>query len=152
MAKAKKQIASDTNGNSFGRKAMEAIEQIDRESREKKQVQLVALQEAREAIQTRLDELNHQMAQLDAAVVKITGKAAPVERRQRRDWSEIRDRIVGWMAERSGQKFAAGQLAEAFPEIEGQVISVLLKPTIEAGQVKLDQAEGVRRQKYYVAP
>ena len=54
------------------------------------------------------------------------------------------------MAGRKGQKFAAGDLVREFPELEGVVISIFLKPLITAGHVQTDTSEGIRRTKYFV--
>jgi hypothetical protein len=138
--------------NAFAKKALEAIAQIEREAEQRKHEQLESLREAKAAVIERLNELNQQLGQLDKAIGAITGRPvkAPGEVRQRRDWSDVRERVVRWMGGRSGQKFGAGDLIREFPELDGQVMSVFLRGPIEDGNVKTDVTEGVRRTKYYI--
>jgi hypothetical protein len=136
--------------NVLARKALEEIERIEREAQHRKLEQVDSLIKAREAITERIRELEHQLVQLNATIAKVTGKAAPAERRQRRDLSEDRERVARWMTGRSGQKFGAGDLVREFPELDGTPISIFLKPLIEDGKIKTDASEGIRRMKYYV--
>ena len=79
--------------NALARQAMEAIAKIDREAQEKKRAQGEALLKARDSILGRINELNHQLAQIDQAMASITGKVAPVQpRHARRDFNDVRER------------------------------------------------------------
>jgi hypothetical protein len=55
-----------------------------------------------------------------------------------------------WLEGRRGQKFAAGDLMREFPELDGQVMSIFLKPLVDAGKVATDTTQGRRWTKYYV--
>jgi hypothetical protein len=137
--------------NALARKALEEIERIDREAQQKKESQFESLRAARAAIEERIAELNGQLKQIDDAMAHITGKASQSAKRQRRDLTADRERVARWMSGRAGQKFGAGDLVREFPELEGTPISIFLKPLVEAGKIKSDASEGVRRMKYYVA-
>ena len=131
--------------------AMEAVEQIEAEAKQKKMVQLQSLKAARAGIEKRLGELNHQVAQIDAAIESIHG--SPTARRGkavRRNWDTERERVIQWLVDHNAQKFRAGDLIREFPSLEGVVFSVLLKQPIQDGRVKMDTSEGSRRPKYYV--
>ncbi len=137
--------------NALAKQAIEAIARIEKEAQAKKLEQLEGLKQAKAAIIERLNELNHQLTQIDKAVAAITGVPAPSrEKRERKDWSDTRERVGRWMEARRGEKFAAGQLVKEFPELDGQVVSIFLRPLIEGGKVKTDASEGIRRTKYYV--
>lgn len=130
--------------------AMEAVHQIDAEAKRKKMVQLESLQAAKSGIERRLGELNHQLEQIDAAIESIQGSpVARHEKRVRRNWDVERERVVQWLVDHKGQKFAAGDLIREFPALEGVVFSILLKQPIQAGKVKTEISEGIRRSKYY---
>ena len=99
-----------------------------------------------------MNELNHQLAQIDKALAAITGQSpAARTKRPRRDLNEIRERVGRWMEGHRGQKFGAGDLAKEFPELEGVAVSIFLKPLIEEGKIKTDSSDGIRRMKYFVA-
>lgn len=152
VARKSKNAPAPLTENALAKQALEAIDQIDREAQQKKQAQADGLKKARETITERMNELNHQLAQIDKALAAITGQpAAPRTKRPRRDLNEIRERVGRWMEGRRGQKFGAGDLATEFPELEGVAISIFLKPLIEEGKVKTDSSEGIRRMKYFVA-
>ena len=55
------------------------------------------------------------------------------------------------MEGRRGQKFGAGDLLREFPELDGVQIGSFLKSLIDAGQIKTDVTEGIRRTKYYAS-
>ena len=135
--------------NSLAKKAIEAIEQIEEEAKKKKLAQLEALQSAKAAVHERMNELEHQLEQIDAAIASIKGGAPTTERRPRRNLEEERERVGRWLTGRKGQKFAAGDLVREFPELEGVIISVFLKPLIQAGVIQTDTSEGIRRTKYF---
>jgi len=132
-------------------RAIEAVQKIDAEAKQKKMVQLESLQMARAAIQKRVDELNHQVAQIDAVVASVSGTSIQREKHVRKNWEIVRGHVVQWMANRKGQKFSAGDLIRAFPELEGTVMTVLFKSLLQEGKVKADISEGIRRSKYFVA-
>src|SRR5262249_48078276 len=107
---------------------------------------------AKAAILERINELTHQLQQLDKAISAVTGEPTPSrEKRERRDWSETRERVGRGVEARRGEKVAAGGLVKEFPELDGQVVSIFLRPLVESGKVKTDATEGVRRTKYFVA-
>lgn len=138
--------------NAIAKKALEAIEQIDREAQAKKLAQVEELRAAKAAVHERINELTHQLHQLDAAITAILGKgqaAAPRKKRERRDLADVRDRVGRWLQSKKDQKFGAGDLVKEFPELDGVGISIFLKPLIEAGQIKTDVSEGIRRTKYF---
>ena len=142
--------ASTTRDNSLVQSAMDAIKQIDRETKTRKLAQAEALNTASAAIERRLEELQHQLTQIDNAISTIRGTPAAQPRRTRRDLSEDRQRVARWMEGRKGQKFAAGDLLREFPELEGAQISYLLKPLVQDGKIHTDTTEGSRRPKYFV--
>ena len=145
------QKAATLPDNALAKQAMENIAKIEREAQQKKLEQLEGLKGAKAAILERLNELTHQLEQIDKAVAAITGHPAPTrEKRGRKDWSDTRERVGRWMEARRGEKFAAGQLVKEFPELDGQVVSIFLRPLIDSGKVKTDATEGVRRTKYFV--
>jgi len=135
--------------NSLAKKAIEAIEQIEEEAKRKKMAQLEALQGAKAAVHERMNELQHQLEQIDEAIASIKGTPIVKEKRTRRNLEEERERVGRWMSGRKGQKFAAGDLVREFPELEGVIISVFLKPLISAGTIQTDTSEGIRRTKYF---
>ncbi|HUO07490.1 MAG TPA: hypothetical protein VM008_04255 [Phycisphaerae bacterium] len=137
--------------NALAKQAIENIAKIEREAQQKKLEQLEGLKGAKAAILERMNELTHQLQQIDKAISAVTGEPAPSrEKRERRDWSDTRERVGRWMEARKGEKFAAGQLVKEFPELDGQVVSIFLRPLVESGKVKTDASEGVRRTKYFV--
>jgi hypothetical protein len=148
----KAQPSPFSSDNALARQTMEAIAKIDREAQQKKRAQGEALLKARDSILGRIDELNHQLAQIDKAMTAITGKAAPAQSKHaRRDFNDVRERIGRWLEARHGEKFGAGDLVREFPELEGAAVSYVLKPLVEGGQVRTDTADGSRRPKYYAA-
>ena len=109
-------------------------------------------QSAKAAIHERMNELNHQLSQIDDAIASIKGgPAQKKERRPRRNLDEDRERVGRWMSGRKGQKFAAGDLIREFPELEGTVMSAFLKPLVQEGKLMTDTSEGIRRTKYFAA-
>ncbi|HVT82279.1 MAG TPA: hypothetical protein VHM90_16675 [Phycisphaerae bacterium] len=138
--------------NALAKQALETIAAIEREADQKKQAQLESLESAKAAILERMNELTHQLAQIDKAVAAITGRPAPTrEKRTRRDLSEVRERVGRWMEGRKGQQFSAGDLQREFAELEDVAVSVFMKPLIEEGKVQTDTSEGIRRMKYFVS-
>jgi hypothetical protein len=137
--------------NAVARSAMEAVKQIEHEAREKKLAQADALTTAKAAIENRIGELQHQLAQVNAAIATISGTPTPQEQRGRRDWSTCRQHVIQWMEERKGQKFAAGDIVRKFPQLEGTPISTFLKPLLQNGKINTDTSEGIKRPKYFVA-
>ncbi len=147
----KMKSSSSLPDNALAKQALETIAQIEREADQKKQAQLESLESAKAAILERMNELTHQLAQIDKAVSTITGHPAPSrEKRVRRDLSEVRERVGRWMEGRKGQHFSAGDLQKEFNELEDVAVSVFMKPLIEDGKVKTDTTEGIRRMKYFV--
>jgi len=143
--------AVPSTDNAIAKQALEALDQIDREAQQKKQAQAEALKKARESITDRINELNHQLSQLDKALAAITGHAPAARvKHARRDLNEIRERVGRWMEGRKGQKFGAGDLQTEFPELEGVAVSIFLKPLVESGKIHTDTSEGIRRTKYFV--
>ena len=137
--------------NALAKQAMDAIRQIDSEAHEKKLLQFEQLKSAKVTILDRIDELNHQLAQIDQAMEAITGHPAPSrEKGSRRDLKEVRERVERWMEGRRGQKFNAGDLAREFPELQGASISMFLKPLVASGKVHIDASDGPKRLKYFV--
>lgn len=137
--------------NAIARQAMNAIQQIDREARERKLAQAETLNAAKATLHKRIEELEHQLAQIDQVMAAITGSPVVHEKRARRDLSADRERVARWMEGRKGQKFAAGDLLREFPELEGAQISYLLKPLVQDGKIHTDISEGMKRPKYFVA-
>jgi hypothetical protein len=136
--------------NALAKQALENIAKIEKEAQQKKMEQFEGLNSAKAVILERINELNHQLEQIDKAMEAVTGRPAPTkERRPRKSWEGERDRVGRWMEGRRGQKFAAGDLIREFPELDGQVMSIFLKPLIESGKVKTDTTEGIRRTKYF---
>ncbi len=152
----KTSVKSGTKGaslqdNALAKQALENIARIDKDAQNKKMEQLESLKSAKAAILERMNELTHQLQQIDKAVSAVTGHPAPTrERRPRRNWDPERERVARWMEGRRGQKFAAGDLLREFPELDGQIMSIFLKPLIEEGKVKTDTSDGIRRTKYFV--
>jgi predicted RNase H-like nuclease (RuvC/YqgF family) len=134
--------------HAVAREAMDAIEQIERQAREKKLAQVAKLEEARKAIQQRMAEFQHQIEQLETAMETIAG--ALEKPRQRRDLSEVRERVYVWLQSHKGEAFKAGQIIEQFPELDGVALSTFLKPMTDSGKVSTDTSEGVRRTRYSV--
>ena len=139
--------------NAIAKKALEAIQQIDKEAQAKKLAQLDELQSAKAAIHERLNDMTHQLQQIDGAIATILGQhdSAPKKQRDRRELGDVRERVGRWLQGRKGQKFGAGDLVKEFPELDGVGISMFLKPLIGAGQIKTDVSEGIRRTKYFAA-
>ena len=149
--KASKPAAGALPDNALAKQALDSIKQIEREAQDKKLQQLEMLKTARAAIMERVNELTHQLAQIDKTMEAITGQpAAKGEKRERRNLEEVRERVSRWMEGRRGQKFAAGELVHEFPELDGVAVSIFLKPLVESGKVQTDASEGVRRMKYFV--
>lgn len=141
---------TEAKENEFAKKAFEALGRIEDEAKQKKLAHLESLNSARTAIVRRLQELKHQLKQLDEVIACLTGRSAPSEgKRRRKDWSEVRERVCRWLEGRRGRKFSAGDLVREFPELDGLQISLFLKPLIEAGTIKADSSEGPRRTKYF---
>ena len=137
--------------NALAKQALDAIRQIDHEAQEKKLAQMEQLKSAKATIMDRVNEFNHQLAQIDKAMEAITGHpVASREHRGRRNLKEVRERVERWMEGHKGQKFGAGDLAREFPELQGVSISLFLKPVVESGKVHTDASDGVRRTKYFV--
>jgi len=137
--------------NALARQALDAIRLIDTEAHEKKLPQLELLKSAKAAILERVNELNHQLAQIDKAMMAITGRSAPTrEKGARRNLQEVKERVAQWMEGHKGQKFNAGDLVTEFPDLHGVSISMLLKPQVESGKVKIDASDGAKRLKYFM--
>ena len=139
--------------NALAKKVLEEIERIDAEAKERKLAQVESLQEARANIVERMRQLEHQLGHIDRAIAAVSGKpmAARGERKARRDLEEIRGRVGRWMEGHKGERYQAGDLVREFPELDGVAISLFIKPLVDAGTVKTDVSEGVRRMKYFVA-
>jgi hypothetical protein len=142
--------AATRQDNAVVRSALEAVEQIDREAREKKLAQAEALQTTKAAIEGRIQDLQHQLTQINTALAAINGTPAPHEKNGRRDLAADRQRVAQWMEARKGQKFAARDLLQEFPELENVQISYLLKPLMQEGKIHTDTSEGMKRPKYFV--
>ena len=145
--------------NAIARDALEAIQKIEEEAKKKKLVQRESLEQTRTTILDRIKELNHQLAQVDGALAMIDGKkpaqlkpVSGIEKKPRRDWEQVRDRVLRWMEERPDQKFHARDLVNAFPELEGQQVSLFLKPLRDILKIRTDKSEGAKNVKYYVLP
>jgi hypothetical protein len=136
--------------NALAKQALDTIKQIEREAQDKKLVQLDMLKTARATITERINELQHQLAQIDKTMESITGQPVTREKRERRNLEEVRERVARWMEGRRGQKFSAGDLVKEFPELDGVAISIFIKPLVESGKVHNDSSDGVRRMKYFV--
>lgn len=96
-------------------------------------------------------DFDHQLAQIDNAIMAITGEAAPSRASGgRRNLQELRDRVAEWMDGRKGQRLKAADLVKEFPELEGVSISTLLKSLVESGKVQTDASDGAKRLKYFV--
>jgi len=142
--------------NAFARKALEEIQKIDDEAKQRKLAQLGALKEAKDNILNRIEELKHQLEQIDKAIAVIGNikqqpqpKPKP-ERRRRRDWGDVRNRVANWLTTHKGEKFLAKDLVREFPELRGQQVSLFLKPLRDAGKIQADTDEGVQKTKYFV--
>lgn len=137
--------------NALAKQAMDAIRKIDTEAQEKKIAQLEMLKSARASIMERVNELQHQLAQIDKASEAITGRPAPTgEKGNRRNLKEVRERVDRWMEGHKGQKYGAGDLTKEFPELQGVSISLFLKPLVDSGKIHTDASEGIRRTKYFM--
>jgi len=141
--------------NAIAKKALEEIQKIEDEAKQKKFAQLESLQQVKANILDRMEELQHQLAQVDNAITMITGagskaSASRQPKRTYRNLDEERDRVARWMVARKGERFMAGDLAKEFPELDGFKISLFLKPLMQAGTVKTDDSEGHRRMRYFV--
>jgi hypothetical protein len=148
-----KAISSGLSDNALARSALEAVAQIEREAQERKRTQLETLVTARETIQGRLRELEHQLAQIDQAMTAISGKPAQVRTSSsaRRNWDEVRGRVYRWLEGHKSEKYTAGDLAREFPELAGASVSPILKPFLQDGRIQADYSEGAKRPKYFVA-
>jgi chromosome segregation ATPase len=147
----KTQAASQSRSdNAIARRAIDEIERIDKAAADKKREQLATLQEAIEAIDTRIGELQGQRRQIEAAIASITGKAVRGPRRNRSDLDEVRERVARWMAGHPGEKFKSSDIEREFPELAGTPISTFLKSLIKDGRVQVDTSNGIRRQTYFV--
>ena len=137
--------------NALAKQALDAIREIDRDAQEKKLAQMEQLKTAKATIMDRINEFNHQLAQIDKAMEAITGRPAPArENRGRRNLKEVRERVERWMEGHKGEKFGAGDLAREFPELQGVSVSMFLKPVVESGKIHTDASDGIRRTKYFV--
>jgi len=127
------------SANAIARQALDKIKEIDRQAQAEKDKQLESLHQAREAITTRIAELEHQQSEIDVAIASITGKSPEKtkERRKRTDMTEARQRVVRWMQSHKGTRYSAAQLLAEFPELaEADVkISMFLKAAVEAGEL-----------------
>jgi len=155
MGKRRRDKAPSLAENAFARKALEELKKIDAEAMEKKRAQLGELKEAKSSIVKRIEELNHQIKQIDDAI-KAIGDVKPSqpkprpEKKRRRDWGEVRERIANWLTTHKGEKYLAPILVEHFPELRGQQVSLILKPLRIAGRIQTDTDEGVLKTKYFV--
>jgi hypothetical protein len=136
--------------NALAKQAIDAIRAIDREAQEKRLQQLEQLKAAKASIIERVNELHHQLAQIDKAMEAITGQPAVREKSERRNLKEVRERVERWMDGHKGEKYGAGDLAKEFPELEGVSISLFLKPLVESGKIHTDASAGLRRTKYFI--
>jgi len=149
--KPKTDVVSTPPDNTLARQALDAIRLIDTEAHEKRLVQLEQLKSAKATILERVNELNHQLAQIDKAMEAITGRPAPSrEKGGRRNLKEVKERVEQWMEGRKGQKFNAADLVKEIPELQGVSISMFLKPLVESGKVHTDASDGAKRLKYFV--
>jgi hypothetical protein len=137
--------------NALAKQALESIKAIEREAQEKKLAQVETLKSAKAALLERLNELNHQLVQIDKAIAAVTGEPVPTrEKRGRRNLDDVRERVGRWLDGHRGQRFGAGDLVREFPELEGVGMSIFLKPLISSGKLQTDKSEGIRRMKYFV--
>ena len=142
--------------NAVAKKVLEEIQKIEAEAKQKKLEQLESLEQVKTNILDRMEELKHQLAQVENAITMITGGSgkraatSSPEKRARRDLNEVRERLVRWLEGRKGEKFMAGDLIKEFPELEGVQISMFLRTLTQAGTVKTDASEGNRRMRYFV--
>ncbi|MCL2647263.1 MAG: hypothetical protein FWD61_09690 [Phycisphaerales bacterium] len=140
--------------NAVAKKVMEEIQKIEAEAKQKKLEQLESLEQVKANISDRMEELKHQLEQVENAIATITGSkrasASQPQKRTRRDLNEVRERMVRWLESQNGKKFMAGDLIKEFPELEGVQISMFLRALTQAGTVKTDASEGNRRMKYFV--
>jgi len=143
--------------NAIAKKALEEIQKIEAEARQKKLEQRESLEQTRTHILDRIEELRRQLAQVDGALAMIDGKKPPQPRpesdsgkKPRRNWDEVRDRVFHWMEARPSQKFHARDLVNEFPELEGQQVSLFLKPLRDVLKIRTDKSEGAQNVKYYV--
>ncbi|MCL2645580.1 MAG: hypothetical protein FWD61_01080 [Phycisphaerales bacterium] len=151
----KTQQGTNLTDNAVARKVLEEIQKIETEAKQKKLEQLESLQQAKTSILDRMEELNHQLSQIEDAIMTITGSkrvpaSQPQQKRTYRNLDEVRERVARWLEARKGEKFMAGDLVKEFPELDGFKISLFLKPLTLAGTVKTDDSEGHRRMRYYV--
>jgi len=79
-----------------------------------------------------------------------TTSAKSARRKALSKWGKVRKRIVEWLKARPGRKFSARDLANAFPELGKQQVSLFLKPLRDTGTIQTDTSEGVVKTKYYV--
>jgi TolA-binding protein len=123
---------------------LKALQTIDADTRQKKAQQITSLEQALNALDTRIEELQHQRSQVRNALAKIVGEPTPErKRRPRGTFDELREQVVHWMADQSGQAFSSKQLREEFPELKPLVSLVLfLKKPITEGMIKVDKSGG----------
>ena len=151
VAKKSNKTPASLPDNALAKQALESIRAIDREAQEKKLAQVEALKSAKAALLERLNELNHQLEQIDKAIAAVTGEPVPSrEKRGRRNLDDVRERVGRWLDGHRGQRFGAGDLVREFPELEGVGMSIFLKPLIMSGKLQTDKSEGIRRMKYFV--
>jgi hypothetical protein len=127
---------------------MDAIKAIEHESEQKKKAHADTLSAAKLKLLSRVDEIHHQILQINDALEKLTGRK--IEPKPRRDLDEIRSRVYAWMKAHAGYNYLSADLIREFPELVGVAISVFLKPFTRAGAIKIDATHGIRRQSYYV--
>jgi len=160
--------------------ALDVFEQIDNEAKQKKLAHRGALEQAKANALERIEELRQQVSQLDEALAAVdsitqpapksksispksarpkptlptaapaTTSAKPTRRKALSKWGKVRKRIVEWLKARPGRKFSARDLANAFPDLGKQQVSLFLKPLRDAGTIQTDTSEGVVKTKYYV--
>ncbi|MCL2648930.1 MAG: hypothetical protein FWD61_18350 [Phycisphaerales bacterium] len=147
--------ATNLADNAVAKKVLEEIQKIEAEAKQKKLEQLESLEQVKANISDRMEELKHQLEQVENAIATITGagkrvSASQPQKRVRRDLNEVRERLVRWLEGRKGEMFMAGDLIKEFPELEGVQISMFLRTLTQAGTVKTDASEGNRRMRYFV--
>lgn len=140
--------------NAVAKKVLDEIQKIEAEATQKKLEQLESLEQVKTNIIDRIEELQHQLAQIETAITAITGNkrasSSQPQKRVRRELNEVRERVVRWLGSQDGKMFMAGDLIKEFPELEGVQISMFLRTLTQNGTVKTDSSEGNRRMKYFV--
>jgi hypothetical protein len=145
-----KDTAKEMGENAIARKAIEEIARIDREAEQKKREQVTQLQEAAENIRKRIGELQHQLEQVEATIVRVTGKT-PKSKGVRNNHGDLRERVVRWMGSRVGEKFGASDLQREFPEMKAVTsVAIFLKKPIQEGRVLTERSNGPRSTVYSV--